>query len=97
MSQLKLSEMAETHQKNISKYEQDMVVHSAIALKKIVDALEATTDYLLDGENGDSIKDTALLKQFKELYGLKEDEKRPLVMVIENDLLAAKTRKNYAA
>jgi transcriptional regulator with XRE-family HTH domain len=97
ISQQDLSVTAETHQKNISKYEQDLVVPSATTLKRIADALDVTTDYLLGGENENSIKDTVLLKQFKEVDKLKENEKSALMMVIENYLLAAKTRKNFAA
>ena len=97
ISQQELSEKAGTHQKNISKYEQDLVVPSAITLKRIADILEVTTDYLLGGDNQNSIKDTTLLKQFKEVDGLKEEEKGALMTVIENYLLAVKTRKSFAS
>jgi transcriptional regulator with XRE-family HTH domain len=97
MSQQELSEKAGTHQKNISKYEQDLVVPSALTLKKISDTLEVTTDYLLGGENETNIKDTALLKQFKEVDNLLDEEKSAIVKVIENYLLATRTRKAYAS
>ena len=96
ISQQQLSEAAQTHQKNISKYEQDLVVPSAITLKRIADALHVTTDYLLGSELEDAIKDTALLKQFKEIDSLKEDDKSALMKVIENYILAAKTRNSFA-
>ena len=38
ISQQELGNIAETHQKNISKYEQNLVVPSATTLKKIADA-----------------------------------------------------------
>ncbi|MBU2914141.1 hypothetical protein KO526_09065 [Reichenbachiella agariperforans] len=44
-----------------------MVTPSALALKKIADALDVTTDYLLGNEVASTIKDTALLKQFKKV------------------------------
>ena len=97
VSQQELGEKAGTHQKNISKYEQDLVIPSATTLKKIADALEVTTDYLLGNENENSIKDTGLLKQFKEIDKLGADDKNALVKVIENYLLAVKTRHAYVS
>ena len=51
MSQQELSLKAGTHQKNISKYEKDLVVPSAITLKAIADTLEVTTDFLLGSDS----------------------------------------------
>lgn len=96
VSQATLSEKAGTHQKNISKYEQDLVIPSAITLKNIATALEVTTDYLL-GDETIVIKDTALLKQFKEVDQLQEEEKSALVTVIENYLLAIKTKQAFSS
>lgn len=96
ISQAVLSEQAGTHQKNISKYEQDLVVPSAITLKNIAKVLEVTTDYLL-GDEGVTIKDTALLKQFKAVDSLKDEDKSALVTVIENYLLAIKTKQAFSA
>lgn len=97
LSQAELSEKAGTHQKNISKYEKDMVVPSAVTLKKIADILEVTTDYLLGGDNEDAIKDTALLKQFKEIDHLVGSEKSALMIVISAFIRDAKTRAAYAS
>lgn len=69
ISQLDLGKLAKTHQKNISKYEQNLVIPSAITLKAIADALDFTTDFLLGNEEN-NIKDTELLKQFKEVDNL---------------------------
>jgi transcriptional regulator with XRE-family HTH domain len=77
MSQQELSEKAGTHQKNISKYETDLLVPSAITMKVIADTLGATTDYQLGDENA-GIKDMALLKQFIEVDNLPETEKSSL-------------------
>ncbi|WP_435315305.1 hypothetical protein [Cellulophaga fucicola] len=56
--------------------------------------LEVSTDYLL-GDEEITIKDTALFKQFKEVDNLKDDEKNALVKVIENYLLAIKTKQAF--
>ena len=95
-SQQELSEKAGTHQKNISKYEKDLVVPSAVTLKAIADTLEVTTDYLLGNDNA-SIKDTALLKQFKEVDNLPDSEKSSLMNVISAYIRDFKTRQAYIA
>jgi transcriptional regulator with XRE-family HTH domain len=82
ISQQDLGDLAKTHQKNISKYEQDLVVPSAITLKAIADALNVTTDYLLGNEEN-IIKDTELLKQFKEVDNLPDKLKHSILDVIK--------------
>jgi len=73
ISQQQLADAAGIHQKNISKYESDAVVPSAVVLKHIADCLEASTDYLL-GDGEQTIKDTALLDQFKQIDSLNEQD-----------------------
>jgi hypothetical protein len=48
---------------------------STITLKKIADALEVTTDYLLGGDNDNVIKDTQLLAYFKAIDAMPDDIK----------------------
>ena len=95
-SQQNLGELTETHQKNISKYEQDLVIPSAVTLKKIADALEVTTDFLLGSEDTNTIKDTSLLKYFKEIDNMPDDIKDSLLKVIDAYVRDYKTRQAYA-
>ncbi len=95
MSQQDLGNNAETHQKNISKYEQNTVVPSAITLKKIADALEVTTDYLLGGDNDNVIKDTQLLAYFKAIDTMPDDIKSSLLKVIDAYVRDYKTQQAY--
>jgi transcriptional regulator with XRE-family HTH domain len=97
LSQHQLGDIANTHQKNISKYEKDLVIPSAVTLKKIADALNVTTDYLLGDDFSNSIKDTALLKQFKEIDKMKDEDKNALMMVINAFIRDNKARQAYAA
>ena len=46
MSRCELADLPGIMQKNISRFEQDTFVPSAMALKKIADSLGKTTDYL---------------------------------------------------
>ncbi len=83
INQKHLSENAQVHQKNISKYENNGVIPSAITLKRIASVLGVTTDYLLGNENDDVIKDTLLLKYFKKVDKMPDDIKKALMTVIE--------------
>jgi len=96
LSQQQLADSADIHQKNISKYEKDLVTPSATILKKIADALNVTTDYLLNDDNS-TIKDVVLLKQFKEVDQLHDNEKSALMTVISAFIRDAKTRQAYAS
>jgi transcriptional regulator with XRE-family HTH domain len=94
ISQQDLGNLAKTHQKNISKYEQDLVVPSATTLKAIADVLEVTTDYLLGNEEN-AIKDTELLKQFKEVDNLPDDLKHSILDVIKAFTRDFRSRQAY--
>ncbi|WMJ75303.1 helix-turn-helix transcriptional regulator [Cytophagaceae bacterium ABcell3] len=96
LSQQELSEKAGIHQKNISKYEKDLVIPSAVVLKNIADALEVTTDYLLGSEETNTIKDTALLKQFKEVDTMPDEDKNTLMKVINAYIRDFKTKSAYS-
>jgi transcriptional regulator with XRE-family HTH domain len=96
ISQQELGRLANTHQKNISKYEQDMVTPSALTLKAIADALEVTTDFLLGNELENTIRDKALLQQFKEIDTLEEKDKEALMRVIAAFIRDTKTRLSYS-
>lgn len=98
MSQLELSKMAGIHQKNISKYENDGVIPSAITLKDIATALEVTTDYLLGSDaKNQAIKDTNLFNYFKEVDSMPEELKGALVTVIQAYVQNFKAKQAYGA
>ncbi len=95
MSQQDLGNLAETHQKNISKYEQNLVVPSAITLKKIADALEVTTDYLLGGDKV-SIKDKELLKRFEIIQEMTGEDKNMILKFLDLTIRDYKAKKAYS-
>ena len=96
ISQHELAELAQTHQKNISKYEQDLTVPSAITLKRIADCLNVTADYLLGSEVDNTIKDTQLLEQFKQIDKMNDEDKNALMKVIDAYIRDFKTRQAYS-
>jgi transcriptional regulator with XRE-family HTH domain len=97
LSQSELARMAEVHQKNISKYENDGVVPSATTLKAIADALDVTTDYLLGSEREDAIQDKTLLKYLREVDQMPDDLRQAIIKVLDACIRDAKTRKAYSS
>ena len=97
MSQNELAELSGVMQKNISRYEQDTSVPSALALKKIADALEVTTDYLL-GENEEDIliQDKDLLQKFKVIQGMTGETKNVVTTFLDLIIRDHITKKAYS-
>ncbi len=96
ISQAELAKAANIHQKNISKYENDGVVPSAITLKEIAKALGVTTDYLLGNDKDDIIKDTILLRYFKEIDKMPDDTKSAMLKVIEAYVQNFRTKQAFS-
>ncbi len=96
MSQADLANAAGVHQKNISKYEGGGVVPSALILKEMARALGVTADYLLGSDQDDVIKDTELLKHFKDIDKMPEELKSALITVIEAFVRDSKTKAAYS-
>ena len=68
MSQAELAKAINIYQKNISRYELNTTVPSAIVLKNIADVLEVSTDFLLSEDNRElTIDDRDLKAKFAEL------------------------------
>jgi len=97
MSQSELARMAEVHQKNISKYENENVIPSATTLKAIADALEVTADYLLGSDHEEAIQDKVLLKYLREVDQMPEDLRKAIITVLDACVRDAKTRQAYAS
>ncbi len=96
MSQADLAKLADVHQKNISKYENDGVIPSALVLKEIARALGVTTDFLLGSQSDTVIKDVKLLNFFKEIDNMPDNLKGSLVQVIEAYVQNYKAKQAYA-
>jgi transcriptional regulator with XRE-family HTH domain len=88
-----LAALVETSQKNISTYEVDLVVPSAIMMRKIIIALEADPFYILDIEKK-GVSDTPLMKLVKKIDSLPEKDKTIVMGVIENFLEVNKIKNN---
>lgn len=92
LSQLELAEQLNTSQTVVSKYENDIIVPSAIVLKNIAKILKTSTDYLLGIEDL-SINDSSLLKRFKEIDKLSQQDKTTVIHFIDVYLKDLQQRK----
>ncbi|WP_224994963.1 helix-turn-helix domain-containing protein [Cesiribacter sp. SM1] len=97
ISQAELAKAADVHQKNISKYENDGVIPSALVLGEVAKALGVTTDYLLGNEQDDIIRDKILLKHFKEVDNMPENLKGAIMLVIEAYVQNFKAKQAFAS
>ena len=95
MSQIDLSKLAGTHQKNISKYEQNLVIPSAVVLKNIANALGVTADYLLNDENDVQIKDKELLRKFEAIQNMNGETKKVVDTFLDLIIRDYKAKQAY--
>lgn len=72
------------------------VVPSATILKEIASALGVSADYLLGSDLDFTIRDTVLLKYFKEVDSMPEDLKTALLKVIEAYVQNYKAKQAYS-
>ena len=83
-----------------SRYEARDAQPPAEVLNRIADSLGTTVDFLLNGNNDQkaqaTLKDSELIRQFKELETLPEQEKNTITKVISALIRDYKTRQSYA-
>lgn len=97
LSQEELAKKTSLHQESISRYEAGTSAPNTDTLKKIADALEVTTDYLLS-ENADEnmIMDKALIDRLREIEKM-DDKRKGLVMdLLDITIRDYKTQKAYS-
>ena len=79
LSQTELGKLAELHYTHIGRFERGTSRPSGDTLKRLADALEVSSDYLLDGSTEEAAKakfeDRELLRQFQEVERLPEEDK----------------------
>jgi transcriptional regulator with XRE-family HTH domain len=84
----------------LQRYENKGVQPPADVLNKLAEALGVSIDYLVNGTNDEkamqTLKDAELIKQFREVELLPEDEKATLFKVVSAYIRDFKTRKAYA-
>lgn len=85
----------------IGRYETKGAQPPAEALKKIADALETTVDFLVNGSTEDKAKasllDAEVIRYFKEVDTLPQEDKTALLRVIAGFIRDVKTKQAYAS
>jgi transcriptional regulator with XRE-family HTH domain len=85
----------------IGRYETKDAQPPAKVLKKIADALDSTVDYLVNGGTEDkakaSLQDAEVIRYFKEVDALPQEDKSALLRVIAGFIRDVKTKQAYAS
>jgi len=93
LSQAELAGMVGAYVSNISRYERGEHYPATEMLSKLAEALDVTTDFLMNGSIDDkansAITDKELLSQFQRLEKLPQDKKNVIKEVIEAYLFKA--------
>ncbi len=100
-SQTQLAEKVGVSYAQIGRYETKDSQPPAKVLKMIAEALDATVDFLLNGNTEDkakaSLKDAEVIRYFKEVDNLPVEDKSALLRVISGFLRDVKTKQAYAS
>lgn len=87
LSQTDLANLAGISYAQIGRYETKGAQPPAEVLRKIANALDTTTDYLINGATDEkaksTLKDAELLKQFKEVEQMEDEDKNIVKKLID--------------
>lgn len=96
----KFGKLVKIHYSQIGRYERNEASPSADALKKMANALDVSTDYLMNGTTADlaaeNINDKALINQFNRISELSEDSKAVVSKLIDAFLFQQEMKKKLA-
>jgi transcriptional regulator with XRE-family HTH domain len=96
----KFGKLVKIHYSQIGRYERNEASPSADALKKMANALDVSTDYLMNGTTADlaaeNITDKTLINQFNRIAELTEDNKTVVSKLIDAFLFQQEMRQKLA-
>lgn len=96
-SQSELAKMVGVTYAQVGRYETKGAQPSAEVLKKIANALDTTTDFLMYGDKDEkakaSLSDAELLKQFKEVEKMKPEDKNTIKTLIDAFITKGKLKQ----
>jgi transcriptional regulator with XRE-family HTH domain len=99
-SQSDLSAKVGVSYAQIGRYETKDAQPPAAVLKKIADALDTTVDFLVNGNTEDkanaTLQDAEVIRYFKEVDALPQEDKNALLRVIAGFIRDVKTKQAYA-
>jgi transcriptional regulator with XRE-family HTH domain len=96
----KLGKVVAVHHSQIGRYEKGEASPSAEVLKKMANALNVSTDYLMNGTTADlaaeNINDKTLINQFNRISELTEENKTVVSKLIDAFLFQQEMRQKLA-
>ena len=100
-SQSQLADKVGVSYAQIGRYETKGAQPPAEVLKKIADALDSNVDFLVNGNTEDkanaSLLDAEVIRYFKEVDQLPQDDKAALLRVIAGYIRDVKTKQSYTS
>jgi len=100
-SQSQLADKVGVSYSQIGRYETKGSQPPAEVLKNIADALDSSVDYLVNGGTEDkanaSLNDAEVIRYFKEVDALPQEDKSALLRVIAGFIRDVKTKQAYAS
>lgn len=100
LSKADLSKLVGVHYSQLGRYERNEASPSADMLKKLANALEVTTDYLMNGTSKElateTIKDKKLISLFHKISDLSDDNKDVVIKLIDAFIFQQETKKRLA-
>jgi len=99
LSQTELAKISGVSYAQLSRYETKGAQPPAEVLNKLADALDTSVDFLINGNTTEkaqsTLKDAELLKQFREVDQLPEEDRRTILRVLSAYIRDFKTRQAY--
>ena len=100
LTKQKLGEVVGIHHSQIGRYEKGEASPAAEVLKKMANALNVSTDYLMNGTTADlaaeNINDKTLINQFNRIAELTEENKTVVSKLIDAFLFQQEMRQKLA-
>jgi transcriptional regulator with XRE-family HTH domain len=96
----RFGKLVKIHYSQIGRYERNEASPSADALKKMANALDVSTDYLMNGTVADlaaeNIQDKTLINQFNRIAELSEENKNVVSKLIDAFLFQQEMKQKLA-
>jgi transcriptional regulator with XRE-family HTH domain len=101
LTQSQLADKIQVSHTQMARYEIKGVQPPADVLEKLADVFDTSIDYLVRGDKSEKIestlKDAELIKEFKKLDKLPEDEKKTILKVISSLIRDFNAKQAYLA
>lgn len=99
LTQTQLADKIDISHTQMARYEIKGVQPPANVLEKLADIFDTTIDYLVRGDKSqkvqDSLKDAEIIKQFKQLDKLPDEEKKSILNVLSALIRDFNARQTY--